>query len=251
MDANGAAIADRTTAGGGAYQFTDVPVNATGKVYQVQVLPVNFTSQSFGTYPLYGDVSSKVDDATSFPWASNSDEGVGITPSAANGILSRTFDLHPLTTATFGNANFGFVVNTVAAIPDLEITMTASPASVALGGALTFTLQADNVVGTGNITGKPIIMDTLPTGMTVKAGWPTTQPTGWQCVVTAARNQVACSYTGPLPLAGGASLGSAIQIPVVAPKTAGVLTNTATITKLSSEISYTNNTASTSVKVGP
>ena len=81
------------------------------------------------------------------------------------------------------------------------------------------------MVGTGNITGKPIIMDTLPTGMTVKAGWPTSQPTGWQCLVTATRNQVACSYTGPLPLAGGASLGAAIQIPVVGQDHVGGIRN--------------------------
>jgi uncharacterized repeat protein (TIGR01451 family) len=251
VDANGAAIADRATAGGGAYQFTDVPGNPAGKRYQVQVLPVNFLSQSFGTRPLFGKVSSQADDAAALPWTNHSDQGIGITPSPADGILSRAFDLRPLATTALGNVDFGFVVNAAPAVPDIELTLTATPAAVAPGGALTFTVQADNAVGAGTVTGKTIMLDNLPAGMTVKPGWPAVQPAGWQCQVTAARNQVACSYTGPLPLAGGSSLGAAIPIPVVAPKTGGILTNTVTITKLPKEISYTNNSASASVKVGP
>jgi len=212
---------------------------------------VNFLTQSFGTRPLFGKVSSKTDDAAAFPWTGNADQGVGTTPSPANGILSRAFDLRPLGTTAFGNVNFGFVTNAVPAVPDIEITMTASPSTVALGGTLTFTLQADNVVGAANMTGKPMVLDSLPVGMTVKAGWPAVQPPGWQCMVTTARNQVACMYTGPLPLAGGAGIGAAIQIPVVAPKSTGLLTNTATITKMPGEASYTNNAANASVQVGP
>jgi len=250
VDSNGATIEDRFTAGGGVYQFTDVPDNATGKLYQLQVLPVNFLSQSFGTRPLFGKVSSITDDATAFPWAMNRDQGIGITPSSTNGILSRAFDLHPLGSTAFGNVNFGFVTNVVPAIPDIGITLSANPPSVGLGETFTITLQVDNAVGAGNMTGKPILQNILPQGMAVKAGWPAVQPTGWQCMVNAARSMVACSYTGQLPLAGGSSLGGIIQIPVVAPNIPGVLTNTATITKLPKEISYTNNTANISVKVG-
>ena len=251
VDANGAAIADRATAGGGAYQFTDVPGNATGKLYRVQLLPVNFLSQSFGTRPLFGKVSSTTDDASAFPWANQRDQGIGIAPNSDYGILGRAFDLHPLGLTAFGNVSFGFVTDAVPVIPDIEITMAASPSTVGPGGNLTLTLRAANAVGAGVMTGKPIVLDTLPAGMTVKAGWPATQPTGWQCVVGGGRRQVACAYTGPLPVAGGAGLGGAIQIPVVAPASAGVLTNTATITKLPGEAGYTNNAVSVTVTVGP
>lgn len=250
VDANGAAIADRATAGGGAYQFTDVPGNAASKLYRVQILPVNFLSQSFGTRPLFGKASSATDDASAFPWASHRDQGIGITPNSDYGILGRAFDLRPLG-STFGNVDFGFVTEAAPVIPDIEIAMAATPATVGPGGNLTLTLRADNAVGAGSMTGKPIVLDTLPAGMTVKAGWPTTQPSGWQCVVGGGRRQVACTYTGPLPVAGGASLGGAIQIPVVAPASAGVLTNTATITKLPGEAGYTNNAVSVTVTVGP
>jgi uncharacterized repeat protein (TIGR01451 family) len=250
VDANGVAIADRATAGGGAYQFTDVPGNAAGKLYRVQILPVNFLSQSFGTRPLFGKASSATDDASAFPWASHRDQGIGITPNSDYGILGRAFDLHPPGSTAFGNVDFGFVTNATPAIPDIEIAMAATPATVGPGGNLTLTLRAGNAVGAGSMTGKPIVLDTLPAGMTVKAGWPATQPSGWQCVVGGGRRQVACTYTGPLPVAGGADLGGAIQIPVVAPASAGVVTNTATITKLPGEAGYTNNAVSVTVTVG-
>ncbi|MFZ4701394.1 MAG: hypothetical protein ACOYMG_15190, partial [Candidatus Methylumidiphilus sp.] len=250
-DANGTPIADRATAGGGAYQFTDVPMNDAGKAYQLQILPLNFRSDSNGTKPLYGAVSSYVDDTSAFPWANNYDQGIGITASPVNGILSRTFDLRTLGTTAFGNADFGFMISTLATAPNLEITKAAGSPSVNPGDTLTYTLQAGNVVGAGSLITRPTVLDVLPAGMTVAAGWPAVQPYGWQCVVGAGRRQVACKYTGPLPLAGGASLGVAIQVPVVAPLSTGAVTNTATITKLPGETSYSNNSASTTVTVRP
>jgi uncharacterized repeat protein (TIGR01451 family) len=244
-------IADQVTAAGGYYQFADVPENA-GQFYRVQVLPLNFKSDGNGTKPLYGAISSQT-DAANFQ-NDGRDQGIGSTPSATNGTLSRGFDLSTVGTTTFEPVDFGFVRKTVTTAPDLVITNTASAPTVSRGGTLSYTLQASNAVGAGSLTKAPVITDTLPSGMTVATGWPSVQPTGWKCTVGSTRRTLTCAYLGALPIAGGGQLGGEIVIPVgVGASTAtGVpLASTATITKLTGEPSFTNNTATATVTVNP
>ena len=241
-------IPDQTTTASGNYLFGNVPENAANQSYRLSVMQANFRSDSNGTKPLYGWLSSDVDDTAPFPWTPNRDQGIGTTPDASNGILSRSFSLIGQSNgATFANLNFGFVKKASASAPDLMLTKQASVATVSPGGTFTYTLAASNKVGAGDLKTRPTILDTLPAGMT--ATLPITA-TGWNCSASTAQ-QVRCSYTGILPLSGGGSLGNAIVVTVTAPASPGVVNNTATITKLPGEVSYTDNSATATITVGP
>lgn len=253
--ADNSLIPDQVTAGGGYYQFANVPQNGTDQRYRVAIVLLNFKSDLSGTKPLYGAVSSYIDDGSAFPWIDGRDQGVGTSADAANGTLSRAFDLASLPTGTtaFNSVDFGFVKAKITAPPDLVITNTASTAAVNRNGTFTYTLQASNAVGSGSLTRAPIIIDTLPTGVTVSGTAATLAASNWSCAVSSSRQIVTCTFKGTLPLAGGADLGGAVVIPVDVGSTVatGVVTNTATITKMGGEPSFANNAASATVNVMP
>ena len=245
-------IPDMLTAGGGHYRFTSVPETSPGyPTYRVQVMPVNFTRDDVGMRVLYG-ASSSATDATSLN-TDGLDQGVGVSPSTMTGIMTKLLSL------SSGNAmaiaayiDFGFTNKTVAAAPDLQIIQEVSsttPSKSALVPQLTYTLTASNVSGAGNVTKIPTISDRLPTNMT-KVGNVSTAH--WNCNSSTA-TQIICYYTGSLPVAGGNQIGEKISIPVNLSGVAAGTTapNTAMISKLTGEASYTNNSATVSVTVGP
>jgi hypothetical protein len=251
--ADNSPIPDQVTAGGGYYQFANVPKNSAGQQYRVAISPLNFKVDSSTTKPLYGAASSHVADSSAFPWLDGRNQGSVLN--AVDGELSRSFDLNALPSGTtvFNSVDFGFVKANVLP-PDLVIANTASTVAVNRNGSLSYTLQASNAAGSGSLTKTPIILDTLPSGMTVAAGWPASQPANWSCAVSANRQSVSCTFNkAALPQAGGADLGGAIVIPVnVASTTAtGAVTNTATITNQSGEPSFANNAAGATVNVMP
>jgi len=251
--ADNSLIPDQITAGGGYYQFANVPRNGAGQSYRVALSPLNFKIDGSGTKPLYGAVSSRVSDTSAFPWTDGRNQGG--TLNATDGVLSRSFDLGALSAGVtvFNSVDFGFV-KANAIPPDLAITNTASTAAVGQGGSLSYTLKAGNAAGSGSLTKAPILLDTLPAGMTVAAGWPTVQPANWSCTVSANRQTVSCVFNkAALPLAGGADLGGAVVIPVVVGATAatGAVTNTATITNLADEPGFANNAAAAAVNITP
>lgn len=253
--ADGTPIPDQVTAGGGYYHFANVPRNSSDQRYRVAILPLNFKQDLSGTKPLYGASSSYVDDASPFPWTDGRDQGIGTGATATDGTLSRTFDLAALASGvtSLDSVDFGFAKATLVAPPDLLITNAASAATVSRNGTLTYTLQASNAVGAGSLSRAPVVLDSLPTGLTVATGWPTTQPVNWTCLVSANRQSVTCIFKGALPLAGGADIGGPIAIPVQVGASAptGTATNKATITKMSGEPSFDNNAASATITVNP
>jgi uncharacterized repeat protein (TIGR01451 family) len=234
------------TAGGGLYQFANVPETTLGyPLYRVQVLPVNFTSGSTGARPLYGADSSSA-DAANFA-ADGRDQGIGTAATATTGVWTQPIDLLSVGASAAANIDFGFVAKVTSTVPDLVVTKSASAPTVARGGQVTYPLQASNAVGTGTLTRNATVLDTLPAGMTAVLP---VSATGWNCAAsTTAR--VSCTYNGSLPLAGGNTIGSPINVLVnVGGSTPlGSVTNTATITKLSGEPSFTNNTATAVVTV--
>jgi uncharacterized repeat protein (TIGR01451 family) len=252
-------VADATTVNGN-YQFTNVPANTAAQTYKVQVRSINFVSDSSGTRPLYAANSSAPatweNDFTA--GSDNRDHGVAVTPTGVNpyvdnattGILSNPFSLIGWTnTVPFSMLDFGFVAKPVATAPDLVIVKTAGAASVTKGNRLTYTLAASNAPGAGSLLSRPVISDTLPAGMT--AVLPITA-TGWSCS-SSTSTRVLCSYTGALPVPGGSNIGSPIvfQANVGTSTATGSVTNTANITQISGEPSYTNNTSSVTVTVNP
>jgi uncharacterized repeat protein (TIGR01451 family) len=256
---DGSPIPDRITAGGGYYQFTGVPervaVGQPAYLYRGQILASNFKVDGIkATGALYGAVSSTL-DAADFS-LDNRDQGLGTMADTAYGFLSRSFSLSTVGATTFNPVDFGFNKTSFAEPPDLVVGQTADRATVAQGGTLTYTVQASNAAGGGDLTMSPSVTVGLPSGFTVAAGWPTTQPTRWSCSVGSTRRTVSCEYqgtqTGALPLAGGANIGGAIVLPVQVAGNAPVGSMYffgASITKLAGEPSYTNNLAAMIVTV--
>jgi hypothetical protein len=125
------------------------------------------------------------------------------------------------------------VASTTVVAPDLIISKSASPTTVVAGQSTVFTLTAANNVGAsvGPIEAVPgtaiTVTDPLPAGLNL-VGVPS--GTNWDCSASAASN-VSCTYTGPLPIGVGSTVGGAIsftaQVPLAA--AAGNVTNTASV----------------------
>ncbi len=252
-------VADVMTVNGSC-QFGNVPENTAGQTYRVQVRSINFVSDSSGKRPLYGTLSSSPGTwENDFSAGSdNHDHGVAVTPTGVSpyldnpttGILSRPFSLTGwINTVPFYMLDFGFVAKSVSTAPDLVLIKTVDVSSVTKGNRLTYTIQASNVVGSGSVLSRPVIFDTLPTGMTAVLS---VTATGWNCSSSTA-TRVLCAYAGALPVLGGSNLGSAVvfQVNVGTSTATGSVTNTANITHITGEPSFTNNTSSATVKVNP
>jgi uncharacterized repeat protein (TIGR01451 family) len=243
-------IPDQLTGSNGTYQFGSVPVNTAAQSYVVQVLPSNFTSDATGTRPLYG-ASSSTDPAGMPNWTDGRDQGIGITASGTSGILSRAINLTTLgdTASDFVSGDFGFVRKAASSAPDVYVNNVANVSTVNRGtsGALIYTLTAGTTADGGNLTRLVVVQNTLPTGMT--AILPITS-SGWNCAASTTL-KVSCTYSGSFPVAANSTVGSpiAVRVNVASGMATGSVPSTATITKLTGESSYTNNTAAAAVTV--
>ncbi len=174
-----------------------------------------------------------------------------LTSSAPTG-SSVTGGAHGITTT--GNLTYGSAAGsdgqtatiTDASIPgyagsarcaDLSISK-SGPATVAAGGAVSYSLDVSNA---GPSTATTVsVSDTLPAGTTFGSA----TGTGWSC--SEAAGVVTCDRptltTGPAPT---------ITIAVTAPTAAGSLLNTATVTSATTDPDLTNNTDQLTTTVGP
>ena len=135
---------------------------------------------------------------------------------------------------------------------DLSLTKSDSPDPVAAGAALTYTIKVANA-GPDTATGV-VVTDNLPKGVSFVSAI----PTQGSCAVSANKRKVTCtlgtigvtvgpSYTpsGPVYIPGLAS----ITIQVVAPGTAGTITNSASVGGAQKDPKPKNNSATATTRV--
>jgi large repetitive protein len=126
-------------------------------------------------------------------------------------------------------------------LPNMLLTK-SHVGNFAVGAVGSYTLQASNLSGAGQVTAGPItVIDSLPTGLTVAA-----LPTGtnWNCAATVVgSNTATCTYSGAYPVAGGTALAPiTLQVNVAAAAVPSV-TNNATLTPVPGETATVNNSA--------
>lgn len=143
---------------------------------------------------------------------------------------------------------------TLVVTPDLVLSKTASPASIAHGATTVFSLTVRNNSGAGvipiaNVAGTEIVVtDALPAGL--QAQLPVTGGTDWDCAASTA-SQLSCRYTGALPIAVGQQVGGVISVTAIG-NVPGTLVNNASV-RLDGqpESPPDNNKASATVTVQP
>ncbi len=163
----------------------------------------------------------------------------------------------------------GPIVNTASVDPDgpgAAVAQTAQASSAVLlpnmlltkshvgnfvvGNMGTYTLQASNLAGAGQVTAGPItVTDNLPAGLTVAA-----LPTGtnWDCSTTVVgSNTATCTYSGAYPVAGGTVLAPITLSVNVAAAAMPSVTNSATLAAVPGETALGNNTAADPTVVWP
>lgn len=122
---------------------------------------------------------------------------------------------------------------------DVGITKSASPASVTLGGILTYTLTVTNN-GPDTASGVSVV-DTLPAGVTFNSATPSqgtaTQASG---VVTAALGTIASGSSATITI---------VVTPTTANAVTGTITNTATVSVTETDSDATNDTAQAAAAV--
>ena len=123
-------------------------------------------------------------------------------------------------------------------IADLALTKTASPAQVAAGGTVTYTIVVTNN-GTSDAV-NAVLKDALPTGLTVV----TAAATSGSCTTTS--TDVTCTWP---TLAEGASSTVTVQALVAADAPAGTVTNTASVASPAEDSNPANNSDSADVEV--
>lgn len=123
-------------------------------------------------------------------------------------------------------------------IADLALTKSASPAQVAAGGTVTYTIVVTNN-GTSDAV-NAVLKDALPTGLTVV----TAAATSGSCTTTS--TDVTCTWP---TLAEGASSTVTVQALVAADAPAGTVTNTASVASPAEDSNPANNSDAADVEV--
>jgi uncharacterized repeat protein (TIGR01451 family) len=161
--------------------------------------------------------------------------GMG-TKAAANTQAAALALLPSSSTQCLSNVEYNQIVN-FATDTDLSIVKTSTPAGTVNGGqAFTYTLAVTN--GGPDVATAVSVTDPLPAGVTFVSA----TGTGWTC------NQVAGTVTCTLPtLPVGAA--NPITISAVAPPSAAVLSNTATVSSSTTESNPANNTSTNTLTV--
>ena len=155
-----------------------------------------------------------------------------------NGTISNTAAVSgDVPDPTPGN-NSATAQTTVTPVTDLSVTKSASPASVTVGGAITYTVVASNAgpSAASNVR----IVDSLPAGVALS----TVTQTQGSCASPTA-SSVQCSFG---TLAPGQSATVTL---VVKPSAAGTIVNSVTVAGNESDPAAGNNTATASTTVNP
>ena len=147
------------------------------------------------------------------------------------------------------------LVSTTVVSPDLIISKTANAAAILAGDAVDYTLIARNNTGAlvGPIEATPApnitVTDPLPANLTMSG-----TPTGvdWDCSASTS-TQVACAYTGTVPLGVGAAIGGPITFSAVTASTtshnSGVSNEASIVMTGQAETVTTNNKSTVIINV--
>ena len=144
------------------------------------------------------------------------------------------------------------VSSTEVVAPDLAMTKTATPTQAKAGDPVSFSLVVRNVSANGPFeSGAITVSDPMPAGLS--AVLPITA-TGWDCSASSASN-VACTFTGTLPIPANGSVGAPIVVnatvantPTALPST---LTNQACVATPTAQVSTANDCGTATVTVTP
>jgi uncharacterized repeat protein (TIGR01451 family) len=135
-----------------------------------------------------------------------------------------------------GNIITATATTSVISAADLALSKSDNPDPVLAGSVLTYTLSSTNN-GPGNAT-NIVVTDALPAGLTFGG----VSGLGWNCIHSS--GLVTCTAAG-LPVGPAA----VIVITGTAPLAPGIITNSATITSTTSDVSRANNTATITTTV--
>jgi len=178
--------------------------------------------------------------------ATTAADPIVITESVISGTAADTTILNSATVTSQtvdpvpnNNTSVSTVLVEPAADADLALFMTASPTPVFLSSSLAYTIQIQNLGQAPAATVQ--VTDTIPTGTTLVSA---TGTTGWACTGTTA---ITCSLTGTM--AQGA-IGT-ITITITTPSTSGPVSNTASVSTLTTDPVSANNSATVITVVQP
>jgi uncharacterized repeat protein (TIGR01451 family) len=178
--------------------------------------------------------------------ATTAADPIVITESVISGTVADTTILNSATVTSQtvdpvpnNNTSVSTVLVEPAADADLALFMTASPTPVFLSSSLAYTIQIQNLGQAPAATVQ--VTDTIPTGTTLVSA---TGTTGWACTGTTA---ITCSLTGTM--AQGA-IGT-ITITITTPSTSGPVSNTASVSTLTTDPVSANNSATVITVVQP
>jgi uncharacterized repeat protein (TIGR01451 family) len=166
---------------------------------------------------------------------------VGTTFINSASISSTTTDPNPLNNTLIANTV------TVGPTPDISVTDSASPTSVATGGQITYTQTVTNNSALVAAAG-PSLTETTPAGTTYASD---TVATGWACTTPAAGSTGTITCTPTLgTMLGGTSAVFTIVVNVNPEVTVGsTITNTVTVSETGTDPVPGNNTATATATV--
>ncbi|MBI1214672.1 MAG: DUF11 domain-containing protein [Alphaproteobacteria bacterium] len=199
------------TKNGSDYGISGQTVNLTGT--DVSSNPVSattttdtngdftFTALPSGTYTI--DQPAQPTGTTNGTTTAGS---AGGTPSNPTGTTSRIANIDLTTAGSVSTANL--FAEVPGAAPDLTIAKTHTPASFGEGSSTGYFTITPSNVGAQDTSGAITVVDTLPTGMTLKS---TPTGTGWTCTGVAGDSTSTCTSTDVISASG---TGNVITLPV-------------------------------------
>ena len=226
IPANTTYVSFARTGGTGTWNCSGVAVGGTGTLTCTR--SANMANGSTATFAFVVQV--------------NAGATVGTTISNTASINSSTTDPTP------GNDSLAANAIVVGSTPDISVTDSASPASVATGAQITYTQVVTNSSATVTATGVSLTETTPPNTTFVSA----TAPVGWSCPTTPAvggTGTITCApTTGFLAPSTSATVTVVVAVNPEA-QVGATITNSVTVSELGTDPTPGNNTATASSTV--
>jgi uncharacterized repeat protein (TIGR01451 family) len=221
-----------------------IPTNTT---YQSISIPTGWTC---GTLPAVGGTGSIACSVTG-TFAPSASSIFSVVVQVNSGVASGSIISDTVTVAETGTdptpGNNTATTTTTVSIPDLSVTETAAPTTVAPGANITYTETVKNNSTTIAAIGATLTQ-TTPTGTTFQS---VTPPAGWTCGTQPAvggTGSIVCTATGTFAVS--ASVNFSIVVAVNAAVASGsTITNSVTVSETGTDPTPANNTATTNVTV--
>ena len=226
IPANTTYVSFTRTGGTGTWNCAGVPVGGTGTLTCTR--STNMANGSTATFAFVVQV--------------NAGTAVGTTIGNSASINSTTADPTP------GNNSLAANTITVGATPDIQVTDSAAPASVATGAQITYTQVVTNNSATVAASGVSLT-ETTPPGTTFVSATP---PAGWTCPTVPAAGGTGTITCAPTTGTLNPSASATVTIVVaVAPEALGgsTITNSVTVSETGTDPNLANNTATASSTV--